>query len=232
MDDFYQPLIAQSPKLDGDEFKHCIRVLRKKTGDLIGVFDGKGSYFTTKIDAVAKDHCTLEILEKKVVQQKTFHTHLAIAPTKSMDRMEWMTEKLGELGIDEITFIHTHHAERPKIKTDRLEKKAISAMKQSKSGYLIKFNPLIRFSEFVKNSKNIRHKYLAAVRHGIPTLQKLLSPGHSATILIGPEGDFSENEINLASHEGFELVSLGKNTLRTETAGLMACHIVNLINDY
>ncbi len=232
MDDFYLPEMATTSKLEGDEFKHCTRVLRKKAGDLIGVFDGNGQYFTTKIGSVGKDHCTLEIVDQQTLPQKPFYTHLVIAPTKSMDRMEWMVEKLGEIGIDEITFIYTQHAERPKMKLDRLEKKAISAMKQSKSGYLIKVNPLIRFSEFVKNSKNIRHKYLAAVRHGIPTLQKLLSPGHSATILIGPEGDFSENEINLASHEGFELVSLGKNTLRTETAGLMACHIVNLINDY
>ncbi|MEQ8552779.1 MAG: RsmE family RNA methyltransferase [Cyclobacteriaceae bacterium] len=232
MDDFYQPLIAQSPKLDGDEFKHCIRVLRKKTGDLIGVFDGKGSYFTTKIDAVAKDHCTLEILEKKVVQQKTFHTHLAIAPTKSMDRMEWMTEKLGELGIDEITFIHTHHAERPKIKTDRLEKKAISAMKQSKSGFLLKVNPLTRFIDFIKTNSNLENKYLAAVKPDLPPLKQLASPGTTSLILIGPEGDFSADEITHASNNGFKLVSLGQNTLRTETAGLIACHTLNLVNDY
>ena len=232
MDDFYQPDIPSALKLDTEEFKHCIRVLRKKPGDVIGVFDGRGQYFLCKIASVGKDHCSLEIVEKQLLPRKSFYCHLVIAPTKSTDRMEWMIEKLGELGIDEVTFIHTQHAERPKLKTDRLEKKAISAMKQSKTGYLMKINPLIRFSEFIKETKTSEHKYLAAVRQGLPSLQKCLSPGHPVTVLIGPEGDFSENEIKTAIKEGFELVSLGKNTLRTETAGLISCHTVNLVNDY
>ncbi len=231
MDDFYQPVIEQSPTLDGDEFKHCVRVLRKKSGDLIGIFDGQGSYFTTRIDVIAKNHCTLELLDKKALQQKPFRTHLAIAPTKSMDRMEWMIEKLGELGIDEVTFIHTQHAERPKIKTDRLEKKAISAMKQSKSGFLIQINPLIRFSDFIAKTQ-LENKFLAAVIPDLPSLKQLVAPGSSTLILIGPEGDFSADEITLATNNGFRLVSLGQNTLRTETAGLIACHVINMINDY
>ncbi len=232
MDDFYQPEIPSTSVLQGDEFKHCIKVLRKKSGDQIGIFDGQGQYFKVKIGAIAKNHCDLEILEKEILPRKPFYTHLVVAPTKSTDRMEWMIEKLGELSIDEVTFIHTQHAERPKIKTDRLEKKAISAMKQAKSGYLLKINPLIRFNEFIKSTQLSDNRYLATVKHGLPLLQRRLTQGSSATILIGPEGDFSENEINLASSQGFELISLGKTTLRTETAGLMACHIVNVVNDY
>jgi len=232
MDDFYQPEIVSSPSLVGDEFKHCIKVLRKKVGDRIGVFDGMGHYYTMKIEMVNKSHCSLEFIEKKNLPKKTFYTHLAIAPTKSIDRMEWMIEKLGELGIDEVTFIHTQHAERPKIKTERLVKKAISALKQSKSGYLLKVNPLIRFSDFIANIESFDHKYLATVKPGLAPLQQLITPDSSVMILIGPEGDFSENEIDAASNQGFDLVSLGKNTLRTETAGLLACHVTNLVNNY
>ncbi|MBV6642955.1 MAG: 16S rRNA (uracil(1498)-N(3))-methyltransferase [Cyclobacteriaceae bacterium] len=232
MDDFYLPEILTSPRLAGDEFKHAIRVLRKNPGDQIGVFDGQGQYFLTRIGSIGKDYCDLEILDKKVLPQKPFYTHLVIAPTKSTDRMEWMIEKLAELGIDEVTFIHTQHAERPKIKTDRLEKKAVSAMKQSKSGYLLKVSPLIRFSDFIKSNKQESDRYLATVQDDLPLLQQLATPGKSSTILIGPEGDFSKNEIDVASQHGFKPVSLGKNTLRTETAGLIACHILNVVNNY
>ena len=232
MDDFYQPDIPSTLKLDNEEFKHCIRVLRKKPGDVIGVFDGRGQYFLCKIASVGKDHCSVEIVEKHLLPRKSFYCHLVIAPTKSTDRMEWMIEKLGELGIDEVTFIHTQHAERPKLKTDRLEKKAISAMKQSKTGYLMKINPLIRFSDFIKSNKLESDRYLATVENDLPLLQQLATPGKSSTILIGPEGDFSKNEIDVASQHGFKPVSLGKNTLRTETAGLIACHILNVVNNY
>ncbi len=232
MDDFYLPDISDRPVLEGDEFRHCIRVLRRKKGDQIGIFDGAGNYFITRISLVDKDRCELEILEQKNIPQKPFRIHLAIAPTKSTDRMEWMVEKLGELGIDEITFVLTQHSERPKLKTDRLEKKAISAMKQSKSGYLMQINPLIRFSELIKNIHSTDNRFIAVVKEDLRHLKDLATPGHPVTILIGPEGDFSEAEISAALAAGFTPVSLGHNTFRTETAGLMACHVVNIVNDY
>lgn len=231
MHDFYQADILNSPILTGDEFKHCVKVLRNKVGDSIGVFDGKGHYFVTRITSANKNQCDLEIIEQKEIPKKPFAIHLAIAPTKNMDRMEWMVEKLSEIGVDEITFIHTQHAERPKLKMERLEKKAISALKQSKSGYLINLNPLIRFNDFIKKSKSFKHvKCMAVVSADLSYMSQLIKPKDPVLILIGPEGDFSQNEIDLAVGQGFKLVSLGNNTLRTETAGLIAVHIVNVVN--
>ncbi|XOV93337.1 MAG: RsmE family RNA methyltransferase [Bacteroidota bacterium] len=232
MDDFYQPNIDVSPKLEGEEFKHCTRVLRKKVGDQIGLFDGKGTYYQATISSLLKDSCKLEITNKIDLPLKSFHVHLAIAPTKSMDRMEWMVEKLGELGIDEISFLQTQHGERPKIKLDRLQKKAISALKQSKSGYLMKINPLIRFNDFIKQTTSQPNRFIAIVEESLPSFKKLLRPKQPIIIMIGPEGDFSKQEMDLASNQGIKRISLGKNTLRTETAGLIACHVVNMINDY
>ncbi len=230
MDDFYQPEILNSPILAGEEFKHCISVLRNKAGDKVGIFDGQGNYYVTQISSIEKHQCSLEILEKKEIPSKPFRTHLVIAPTKSMDRMEWMMEKLCEIGVDEVSFIHTQHAERPKLKTERLNKKAISALKQAKSGYLTKINPLIRFSDFIKKETVVETKLIATVRDDLSYLSKAIKPKQSVMILIGPEGDFSANEIEQASAKGFKLVSLGKNILRTETAGFTAAHTVNVIN--
>lgn len=232
MDDFYLPDAENTPILAGEEFKHCVKVLRKQKGDQIGIFDGKGLYYQSRISQISKDQCTLDLLERTVLPAKPFSTHLAIAPTKSTDRIEWMVEKLGELGVDEITFLQTDHSERPRIKLDRLERKAISAMKQSKSGYLMKIHPIVRFSEFLKSSSDVGSKYLAIVKEGIPSLRQYVSAGDSSIVMVGPEGDFSGTETQTAEEMGWELISLGRNTLRTETAGLIACHTINLVNDY
>ena len=228
---FYAPEIETHPFLEGEEFKHCIKVLRKKPGDQIAVMNGCGTIFESEIINVQKDKSELKILKKTTIPKKAFKVHLVIAPTKNADRIEWMVEKACELGLDEITFIQTQNSERAKLKTERLEKKAISALKQSKTGYKLQINSLIRFSDFIQNN-TADHKFIAIVEDGLPYFMELLQRDKDCTVLIGPEGDFSEEEVKRATDKGFKKISLGNATLRTETAGLIATHFVNVVNAY
>lgn len=227
---FYQPEIPNGLfTLSQDESKHAIRVLRLTSGDNIDITDGKGVFYEARITNPDLSKCGFEIRTSKVVAPKTFRIHIAIAPTKNTDRIEWFVEKAVELGVDQISFILCANSERKSMKTDRLEKLAISAMKQSRQAWLPQLIPLLPFKEVLNSSS--KQKFIAFVDSQNPQhLKSAAKPGGEVLVLIGPEGDFSKEELQSAQDHGFQKVSLGSNRLRTETAGLAACHILNLIN--
>jgi len=228
---FYLPEAKTgATQLSPEESKHAIKVLRLQEGDAIELIDGIGGKYKARITSANHKICEFEVLEKATEKPKDFFVHIAIAPTKNIDRMEWFVEKAVEIGIDEISFVHTSHSERKVIKLDRLEKKAISAMKQSLKAKLPKINALTPINEFIVNT-NQTDNYIAYVDFSNPKALQQLAPKKSDyCVLIGPEGDFSEDELELAIANGFTKVSLGTSRLRTETAGLVACHLLNIIN--
>ena len=231
MNSFYQPNIKQGATvLSPEESKHCALVLRQKAGDEIEVFDGLGTRVQARLTEIHKNSCAFEILTEEEVSIKPFRVHLAIAATKNTDRMEWMVEKLSEIGVDELSFIKTSHAERDRIRINRLQKKAISAMKQCKYPFLLKINEPVPFDEFIGSSYT-GEKWIAQVGDH-PYLGHQTTKGMDTTLLVGPEGDFSDQEMLMAASAGFLPISLGKTTLRTETAGLLACHFINQINAF
>ena len=224
-------LLKGSNTLSEEESRHCTHVLRHQQGDEITIFDGIGGIHKGQLTSVSKKECAFEVIESKSAEKKPFSIHLAIAPTKNSDRMEWMVEKLSEIGVDQITFIQTEHSERKKLRLDRLEKKAISAMKQSGNPWLMGINPVINIDEFLKSDSS-NEKFIAHVDPGHTYLSSLASPKTSTTILVGPEGDFNLNELEEAISNEYRPISIGNNTLRTETAGLVACCMINTVNNY
>lgn len=230
---FYVPDISGAEVfLDETESKHAVKVLRLLVGDEIQIIDGKGNFYEAEISEANPKKCRLSILEvKREFGKRNFRVHIAIAPTKNIDRFEWFLEKCTEIGIDEITPLLCDHSERKNIKPDRLEKILVSAIKQSLKAYLPKLNDLTPFKELVLSSENkskyIAHCYDNEKNHLIhESLQN-----KDVLILIGPEGDFSHDEVEFALKNGFKEISLGESRLRTETAGIVACHIINLSND-
>ncbi|MEQ8424615.1 MAG: 16S rRNA (uracil(1498)-N(3))-methyltransferase [Cyclobacteriaceae bacterium] len=225
---FYQPLIQDGAlHLEEDEARHAIKVLRLKVGDAIQLTDGKGNIFRASIDKIDKTTCSFSVKETITIPKRKFSVHIGIAPTKNIDRIEWFVEKATEIGVDEISFIRCQNSERRVVNLDRIYKKAISAMKQSGQAWLPKLNPIAPFEECLKADGK---KYIAFVDSRNPAHLKDVQTGNRSTVLIGPEGDFTTEELELAIKNGFQKVSLGSPTLRTETAGLAACHILNLIN--
>jgi len=218
--------------LDETESKHAIRVLRLNAGDMVQVIDGKGGFYTAEITSSHPKNCELTVMEKQEqFGKRPFTLHIGIAPTKNIDRFEWFLEKATEIGIDEITPLLCEHSERKTIKPERLEKILISAMKQSVKSYLPKLNNLVSLEEFLQNTSESK-KFIAHCFDGKkPHLKNEISKQEDITILIGPEGDFSWAEIQLAGKNGYREVSLGPARLRTETAGIVACHIVNLVHE-
>ena len=230
---FYVPNISGTDIiLDETESKHAIRVLRLQNGNPVQIIDGKGGFYEAEISDANQKKCRLSIVNSTLeFGKKDFHLHIAIAPTKNIDRFEWFLEKATEIGIDEITPLLTSHSERKIVNPERLEKILISAMKQSLKAYLPKLNNFTTFKELVINNKT-ENKYIAYCDEIQKIhLKDLTIKGNNTLILIGPEGDFSPNEVNLAIENGFKVVSLGESRLRTETAGIVACHIVNLANE-
>lgn len=230
---FYVPDISGTEVvLDETESKHAIRVLRLQKGHPVEIIDGAGGFYTARITDANPKKCRLNIFEsQKEYGKKDFHLHIAIAPTKNIDRFEWFFEKATEIGIDEITPLITSHSERKTVNPERLEKILISAMKQSIKAYLPKLNSAATFKELVTGNKTDA-KFIAYCddihkNH----LKELITRGNNALVLIGPEGDFSPEEVKFAIENGFSVVSLGNSRLRTETAGIVACHIVNLANE-
>lgn len=216
-----------------EESAHVVKVLRAKAGDEIAIMDGAGHSYLVEIIDPNPRKCAFKITDKKEATPKPFRIHLAIAPTKSVDRLEWFVEKACEMGVDEISIIQTQRTERKKVNHERLEKKAISAMKQSKNFWKCEVNELKSLKDFVNSQKEVANKYAAYVETGAEDLlQKKVLPHTNCLILIGPEGDFSSEEVDVLKTSNFELVSLGRNVLRTETAGVAAVHTVNLINEY
>lgn len=217
--------------LEEQESKHIIRVLRMKCGDTIKLTDGAGKMCTGEL--VNEDPRRCEVRIKEVQEEfgkRCYHLHVAIAPTKNINRFEWFLEKATEIGIDEITPLMCRRSERKVIKTERLYKVITAAMKQSVKAYLPLLHEATSFNEFV-TAKHAGQKFIAYVEEGEhPSLKSLYNVPEDATILIGPEGDFSPEEVELARENGFDVVSLGDSRLRTETAGVVAVHSLALMN--
>jgi len=228
---FYQPLITKGVQyLDAEESRHCYKVLRKRPGDNITVIDGKGSFYDAILTQVDPQQSSFTIIKNSVEEKRNFFIHVALAPTKNPDRVEWFAEKATEIGVDEISFIQCDHSERVKLKLDRIERIAISAMKQSMKATLPRINELTDYQDFVV-AREEDHKFVAYVDSSNPDhLHALAKPGGRYCVLIGPEGDFSREELQLAIDHGYKKVSLGKSRLRTETAALVACHTLNVLN--
>jgi 16S rRNA (uracil1498-N3)-methyltransferase len=216
---------------DKEESKHIIKVLRKQEGHKIHITNGLGYLFISEIILGLEKKCKVKIIEEQFFKPSTFYTHIAVAPTKMHDRMEWFLEKASEIGIHEITPIICDHSERKIYKIDRAEKIIQSAIKQSNQYYLPKINEAITLSEFIKKNHD-GQKFIA---HCEETYKKSFSieieKNQPITILIGPEGDFSSKEIKLALENKFIPVTLGNTRLRTETAALVACHTIFLKNE-
>lgn len=225
---FYkEDLSQQTLILSEEESKHCVRVLRMVAGNVITLTDGAGKQVTAKVATAHPKQCVVEIIDTITHQpNKNYYLHLLVAPTKNAERTEWFIEKATELGINEITFIETTNSERAKINMERCLKVAISAMKQSKQWYLPKINNLVLFDKLPQNDSLVTLKYIAwcKAKHG-HTIKKMLSNhiiNHQihVQIIIGPEGDFTEQEITKAQQNGYTPISLGNTILRTETAAV------------
>jgi 16S rRNA (uracil1498-N3)-methyltransferase len=227
---FYQPGIPDGIHfLDAHESRHAVCVLRMLESDRIELTDGQGFFYSAKILKVDSKKCEFEILNEKFIPKRNFQTHIAIAPTKNADRTEWFVEKATEIGIDAITFLQCKNSERKTVNIDRVEKIAISAMKQSQQAWLPKINTMTSFKEIL--TAEAHQKFIAYVDASNPKhLQSLVLKGKNYLVLIGPEGDFSKEELDLAIQHGYEKISLGTNRLRTETAGLAACQALYFIN--
>ncbi|WP_340153499.1 16S rRNA (uracil(1498)-N(3))-methyltransferase [uncultured Marivirga sp.] len=228
---FYQSQLPKIKTLDHEESKHCIKVLRMQNGDEINLIDGKGVFYKAKITNANHKQCEFEVLETTQEEPNSFHRHLAIAPTKNIDRMEWLVEKATELGIDEISFFQSFHSERKIIKIDRLEKKVISAMKQSLKAKKPILNELKSYNFILENTRAVK-KFIAYVDfENEAHLKNELDTFQDTLVLIGPEGDFTPEEVKMAIDKGFKKVSLGKSRLRTETAALVSVHLMNISGD-
>jgi 16S rRNA (uracil1498-N3)-methyltransferase len=229
---FYQPRIPDGiHHLDEEESRHCLRVLRKKTGDIILITDGQGQFYDARITGEDQRACTFAITAQHISPTRPYRIHIAISPTKNADRIEWFVEKTVELGIDTITLVECEHTERTYHKTERLKKVAISAMKQSMQARLPQIHGLTAFNTIV--TLPATQKLVAYVDSTNPLhLKHAAQPGGDYLVLIGPEGDFTPTELNDALSHGFTKVSLGINRLRTETAGMAACHTIHLVNTH
>jgi len=230
---FYTPDISgKSYTLDETESKHCARVLRLVKGDLVTLVDGHGGFFTAEITDPNHKRCQVNVIQSEQnFGLQGFQVNVAIAPTKNMERIEWFLEKATEIGVTRITPLLCRFSERKEIKHERLEKVMISAMKQSLKAYLPRLDELTKFSNFIHQPFE-GQKFIAHCEdQQRDSLKNIIKPGENYLILIGPEGDFSPEEIELALNAGFHPVSLGYSRLRTETAGIVACHTFNLLNE-
>jgi 16S rRNA (uracil1498-N3)-methyltransferase len=231
---FYNSEIKNNDKtffFDKEESKHIVKVLRKKEGDKILITNGLGFLFESEIILASEKKCAVTIIKNTFQQPDSYYTHIAVAPTKMNDRFEWFLEKATEIGIHEITPIICDHSERKIYKIDRAEKILQSSMKQSLHYYLPIINEPVLYSQFV-TSKIDGQKFIAHCEAtSKKSFQKEITKNEKITILIGPEGDFSTKEIELAVANHFIPVTLGKSRLRTETAALVASHTLALLNE-
>lgn len=232
---FYSPDISGA--LPEEEAKHVVRVLRMKEGDRINLMDGRGTFYLAEITTANNHHCLYKVIEQER-QERAWggNIHLAVAPTKLNDRMEWLAEKATEIGWDRVTFLDCRFSERRNIKTERIEKIVQSAVKQSHKAWMPVVDEMMPFEAFVRQwglapgavddgvQRCICHCYEGNEVH----LKEVLKKGKDAIVMIGPEGDFSVEEVNMAQEYGFRPVTLGKSRLRTETAALVAVHLMQL----
>ena len=230
---FYVPDATRQTELPTEEATHATRVLRLKSGDEMFLMDGQGVFYRAEVTLATPKKCLYEIRET-MPQEKTWNgrIHLAIAPTKMTDRIEWMVEKATEVGFDDITFLNCRFSERKVLRIDRMEKIVVAAMKQSRKAWIPQVHEMMGLKDFVsaplEGRKYIAHCYEEIARNDLfDELQSLNSP-ENVTVMIGPEGDFSMDEVELAMSYGFESISLGNSRLRTETAGLAAVMMAQL----
>lgn len=231
---FFNPDISETDSqviFQRDESKHIVKVLRKKEGDILNITNGKGFVFTAEIVQDDIKQCIAKITSAEKQPPPPYYLHMIVAPTKMNDRYEWFLEKAVEIGVHEITPIICDHSERKKVKLERYERVLLSAMKQSLHYYFPKLNEPVSFKEFIgqdsEGAKLIAHCEDVAEK---PYLQKKVHPWQKVNILIGPEGDFSPEEIELARKNHWQQISLGDSRLRTETAAIVACHTVAMVN--
>jgi 16S rRNA (uracil1498-N3)-methyltransferase len=231
---FYNPNIdetTESFSFDKEESKHIIKVLRKKDTDILFVTNGLGLLLKTEITLASDNKCTVKTLATEQAETSKYHLHLAVAPTKMNDRYEWFLEKATEIGVHEITPIICDRSERKAVNQERFEKILLTAMKQSNVCFLPKLNEAITFKEFIKHKNDGLQLIAHCEETNKKSLKSVLKANENVTLLIGPEGDFSEKEIALAIENNFVAVSLGNTRLRTETAAIVACHSVVFLNE-
>lgn len=228
---FYVPNLLSANVLPEEESQHAVKVLRLQAGDYINIMDGIGGFFEAQITNPHPKHCEFKITKTiSEFGKRNYKLHIAIAPTKNIERIEWFIEKATEIGIDEITPIICRNSERKVIKTERLEKIIISAAKQSIKAYFPKLNASCTFDELIKNNQSTQKFIAHCYEEDKKLLQNEITKTTDILILIGPEGDFSKDEILKALSNDFVPVSLGNSRLRTETAGIVACNTVAFIN--
>lgn len=227
---FYQPEIHKGiHHLDEDESRHAVKVLRKQVGDKLQVTDGAGRFYKTRITSTDSRKCSFEVMEVVFHEPRKFSIKLAIAPTKNIDRIEWLVEKAVEVGVEEIHFMRCQNSERKTINHERLLKIAASAMKQSGQFWLPAIHEIKPYAEVVALAAE--QKFICYVNSSNPHLLKTqATQNQKYLILIGPEGDFRPDELDHAIQNGFTKVSLGPTRLRTETAALTACQTLNFVN--
>jgi 16S rRNA (uracil1498-N3)-methyltransferase len=231
---FYNPNIDETTEnftFDKVESKHIIKVLRKKDTDILHVTNGAGCLFETEITLASDSKCTVKIISFQKKPKSKYHLHLAVAPTKMNDRYEWFLEKATEIGVHEITPIICERSERKVINNERFDKIILAAMKQSNELYLPKLNEAVTFKDFLKTKNEGLQLIAHCEETDKKTLKSVLKHNENITMLIGPEGDFSEKEIAMAIENGLVPVSLGNTRLRTETAAIAACHSVAFFNE-
>ncbi len=240
---FYVPNAGAEQELPEEEAQHAVRVLRMETGDEMMLMDGNGTFYRAHVAEATKKRCFYSI-DEAIPQPRQWkgHLHLAMAPTKNMDRTEWTCEKATEIGFDELTFLRCKFSERTVIKTERIDKILISATKQSHKAWKPILNDMVDFKTFIEQFSDatdsntvpkyrfICHCYDEPDLGEKKLLKDCLVAGEDALVLVGPEGDFSVDEVRMAEAAGFQSVSLGESRLRTETAGLVAVHLMNLFN--
>lgn len=231
---FYNPDITENTSqfsFEKEESKHIVKVLRKKIGDTLYITNGNGWLFTAEITVADIKNCLVNITSKTLQPKRNCNLHLAVAPTKMNDRYEWFLEKATEIGIESITPVFCDHSERKVIKADRFEKILQSATKQSLNCYMPKLNEAISFKQFITQKFEDDLFIAHCEETDKKSLKQVLKPNTNVTILIGPEGDFSSKEIELAIANKFIPVTLGETRLRTETAAIVACHSVAFVNE-
>ncbi|MFC6103899.1 16S rRNA (uracil(1498)-N(3))-methyltransferase [Olivibacter domesticus] len=231
---FYTPDIVPNKAeytLSEEESKHCTRVLRLKEGDEVSLIDGKGHLYKGLLQEAHPKRARIKILSiLPEFGKRNHYLHIAIAPTKNIDRLEWFLEKATEIGIDEISLLICEHSERREVKTERLQKVITAAVKQSLTAYHPKLNEATKLNEFLKRT-DLGQGFIAhCLDQEKEYLTDVVVPNSNVCILIGPEGDFSLNEVDLSLAQGFRPISLGNTRLRTETAALYACFEINVLN--
>jgi len=238
---FYTPE-PETGQLPDEEAQHAVRVLRLQMGDELNLMDGKGVFYRAIITEASNHRCRYRILESQPQQPEWTGTiHLAVAPTKNMDRMEWLAEKATEIGFDRFSLLDCRFSERRVVKTERLEKILVSAMKQSHKAWLPVLDEMESFQQFIHRTDLPEQRFIAHCYEAVPAsegapegakpfLLDVLQSRVSALVLIGPEGDFSIDEVQAAEAAGFRSISLGTSRLRTETAALAAVHMMRLAN--